>query len=448
MFLEKNSVYLLVGLVAISGMFLSPIYADVVSPKKQLSLDIKAEKIVCKTNFVKIIKAGNNEVACVKPTTAEKLVKAGWAKPVDQKIIDMVKNRISKGSVGTVKTIATTNIAGDAGRLDLTPRTVAFNYIFEVCALENSIRAPTVVVTSDSETKTVKLVENLAPNKCSISAVVIKSSNKDAIKATLVNKGEVTNKLNELENKVSDLKTKLADEKKKIAPAARGEVKPENYDQMAGEATDKIVNLRNELNMAQEELHRYLFSLYVTPQKFDKKVTLSFGGTPVEGTLVKKLSVTKQLGGADAPKGYSVVYEVCAGSQIIRAPTVNVKTDMETKTIKLGDKVSPNSCQLGTAKINAEDKESIQVTLGNNGDATKVITDLENKIADLQAMVAKEKQELEELTKIAQKPADYEKRVSDLVKSISDKRTQINEAKAKLHGLFYKYYGAILVSTN
>jgi hypothetical protein len=188
--------------------------------------------------------------------------------------------------------------------------------------------------------------------------------------------------------------------------------------------------------------------LYVTPQKFDTKQTLSFGGTPIEGSIVNKLSVTQQLASTEQPYGYNVVFEVCAGPQIIRAPVVVVTSDIESTSVKMADRVIPNSCQLGTGKLKSENKDSITVSLANSGDATKVITELENRIVELQASIAKDKQALEELTKMAQKPMDYEQKVSELTNSIISNRDEINNTRALLHSLLYKFYGTQVISMN
>lgn len=50
------------------------------SPLKQFKSGIKAEDIQCKDDFQLVIKEENNFPACVKPSTASKLVLLGWAK--------------------------------------------------------------------------------------------------------------------------------------------------------------------------------------------------------------------------------------------------------------------------------------------------------------------------------------------------------------------------------
>ena len=50
------------------------------SPLKQTSKGVEPNLVVCNRNFELIFKAFDNSPACVKPTTAEKLIQRGWAR--------------------------------------------------------------------------------------------------------------------------------------------------------------------------------------------------------------------------------------------------------------------------------------------------------------------------------------------------------------------------------
>ena len=56
------------------------------SPLSQYKLGIPLDKIRCKINFIFILKSTNFYPACVKPSTAEKLVSQGWATSNEQQI--------------------------------------------------------------------------------------------------------------------------------------------------------------------------------------------------------------------------------------------------------------------------------------------------------------------------------------------------------------------------
>jgi len=49
-------------------------------PLKQVSLGVNPNSVVCKAGFELVLKEGNDSPACVKPTTAEKLIQRGWAR--------------------------------------------------------------------------------------------------------------------------------------------------------------------------------------------------------------------------------------------------------------------------------------------------------------------------------------------------------------------------------
>lgn len=55
----------------------------VLSPLKQFEAGVNSNEIVCKKNLELILKIHNNSPACVKPSTAEKLVLHGWMTPSD-----------------------------------------------------------------------------------------------------------------------------------------------------------------------------------------------------------------------------------------------------------------------------------------------------------------------------------------------------------------------------
>ena len=46
---------------------------------KQVKTRIKPTNVICKSGMTLIFKSTNDSPACVKPTTAEKLIERGWA---------------------------------------------------------------------------------------------------------------------------------------------------------------------------------------------------------------------------------------------------------------------------------------------------------------------------------------------------------------------------------
>ena len=49
-------------------------------PLKQISSGADPKSVICKACYELVLKAVDNSPACVKPTTAEKLVQRGWAR--------------------------------------------------------------------------------------------------------------------------------------------------------------------------------------------------------------------------------------------------------------------------------------------------------------------------------------------------------------------------------
>ncbi|HEY4681313.1 MAG TPA: hypothetical protein VIH04_08640, partial [Nitrosarchaeum sp.] len=181
---------------------------------------------------------------------------------------------------------------------------------------------------------------------------------------------------------------------------------------------------------------RFLFVLSTTPSKSTAPSKFSFSGIPIEGSKATILKVTEQLTG----EGYNVVFEACAGAKAVRAPFTTVKSDIDSKNVILANKISPNSCQLGTGQIKAGDVNSIQVILENTEDFSAKVTDLETQIVKWQADLTDAKRSLAELVKTAQKPADYEERVNNLTSMIIDLRNLINNAKSNLQGSLFDFY--------
>jgi len=50
------------------------------TPLKQVSSGIDPNSVVCKEGFELVHKSTDNSPACVKPSTAEKLIQRGWAR--------------------------------------------------------------------------------------------------------------------------------------------------------------------------------------------------------------------------------------------------------------------------------------------------------------------------------------------------------------------------------
>ena len=137
-----------------------------------------------------------------------------------------------------------------------------FSYIFEACAGSNDIRAPEVIITSDSESKKIKLSHNLKATECQASVSKIKSSSKNMISALVVERGGVTTVIKDLESKTTDIKEKIKIEKSNLSKIIKEKPQPADFDKKVSEITDKIVKLRKDLQNTREQYHRTLYLLY------------------------------------------------------------------------------------------------------------------------------------------------------------------------------------------
>ena len=432
----KNNFFAITLIVILATGLALPLdaFADVVNPKTQMSIGIANDAIICKANLFKIIKKTTGAASCVKPETAKKLVASGWAKVVDVAKIDQfiqtLKNRQPLGTItkqAVVKQTVTPGIASS------NPAVSSYHVVFQVCANDLTIRLPEVIISSDSETRYVKLVDRIPANTCEVNAGKIKAASADTIQLQLVNKGGVTKKLTELETKVNDLTEKLNAERVKLSSRV---AQAESMSSFVPEEKrlDTIADLRTQLNNAKSELNRFLFAHNMVPKVTanDLKVPTSIAGTPLTGIVVNKLSASPQL---VEQGGFDVVFEICAGDQIVRIPSVLVTSGIESKTVKLADKISPNSCQVSGAKIKADSADAIQVTQGASISKSSTATNLEQKITDLTKTLQAEKQALKDLTHLNPRPADFNDQASVITIKIIELRTDITNTKLQLYNL-------------
>ena len=230
------------------------------SPREQMDSGISASNVVCKAGLTLIVRANTDAAACVKKSSTDELVQKGWA----VKLATFLEKKPQLSGIGEVKTVKIVPVFVDKNRLDTNPKIVKnYNYVFEACAKNNLIRAPQVLITSDSETKSVNLSENIQPKTCQMSSTVIKATDLNSIKASLVKKADISLIVSELESKVADLQNKLAVEKKALADLAKQTPPTSDSTKKISETTDKIITLRNELNAARADLQKNQYALMV-----------------------------------------------------------------------------------------------------------------------------------------------------------------------------------------
>jgi len=405
----------------------TPAFADIIPPKKQSSSGISNENIICDSGLFKVIREKSETVACVNPSSVSKLMSKGWAKPVNDNLLDTYID-LEKKSIGTINTISVIPIKSGEGILKPKTTVIAYDYIFEVCASQK-VYNPTILIRSDSESKHYELAETINADKCVLSVSRIKAANVDSIQSTLLNKGEISKVVVELEENISSLKAQLTETR-----TSMGKVPVDAQDK--NKQGNKIADLRKQINDARADLHRLYFTMYSSSSKTTALEKTSFSGAVIEGETATKLSVTKSL---SEEKRYIVTFETCAGKTPIRLPVVMLSSDQQTVNVKIGTKISPNSCQLTTAKIIADDPESISVAPTGNADINQ-IGEIESKITSLQEQLTENKELLRTLVHNPDRPSDFNTQADSLAGKIIDLKNQVISAKSEFSKIMLETY--------
>ena len=427
---EQLRTYLLslsiMTIILVSTLSISGAFADILPPRKQTSLGILPEDVVCESGMFKVTKAETNSIACVKPDNVSKLVSKGWANPVDKKSLEIHLNKQSV-PLGTINKLYAEPVKTQFGKL--TPKSPAsgYDYTFEVCASTQKIYVPDILIKSDSETQHYEIPENIEPNTCTLSTTFIRAANPNTIQVTLLNKGDVSNVLAEMESKISSLQEELATARKLLGDKS-------SPDTTKG---SKISDLRKQLNDAKEDLHRMYFTLYAVSNEKYNLQKLSFTGAPIEGETANLITAKKSISGETT---FDAVFEACAGKNQVRLPVITVTSDRDSINVNLGDRIAPSSCQMTSVKIMADDPSSIQVTPAGNTDSNNKISELEVQISKIQKELNNSKELLRSLLYDPKRPSNYNEQVEMYSASIIDLRNQLNMLKADYNEILYQVY--------
>ncbi|AFS80278.1 hypothetical protein NKOR_01860 [Candidatus Nitrosopumilus koreensis AR1] len=404
--------------------------ADIIPPKHQTKIGISDDDVVCDSGLFKVIRAASDSVACVKAKNVSKLVANGWAKtvgdkPVDEELLSKIINRKSI-DLATINILETVPIKSSTGTSAPGKSIASYDVVFEICA-SVPIYAPDINISSDSETKQYELANMLESGVCTLSATKLKATDPKSIKIIMLNKGDISEKIVALQSELDSLKEKLA--------AIRASMKPTDPD--AQKQGKQIADLRKQINEKREQLHRILFTIHHPPTVKNKINEMTFSGKVIEGNSASVLSV---LDATQTPGLYDAIFEVCAGPTTIKLPVIKVTSDKQSQTVKLGDKITSNSCQMTSVKIEANDKSTIAVTPAGNADSSKKASDLEVQINSLQKSLITEKQTLKSLIHNPDRPENFADLVDTHVVKITELRNQISMAKAEFNKIMYMTY--------
>lgn len=405
-------------------------HADIIPPKHQTKIGISDDDVVCDSGLFKVIRAASDSVVCVQAKHVSKLVASGWAKTVDDKPVDeeLLSKVINRKSIdlATINILETTTIKSQTGTSAPGKSVASYDVVFEICA-SVPIYSPDVHISSDSETKHYELANLIDADVCTLSATKIKATDPKSIQIKLLNKGDISEKIVALQNDLDSLKEQLATIRASMIPTD-----PDSQKQ-----GKQIAELRKQINEKREQLHRILFAIHAPSTVKSKISAMTFSGKAIEGNSASVLSV---LNATQTPGLYDAIFEVCAGSTTIKLPIIKVTSDKQSQTVKLGDKITANSCQMTSVKIEADDKTTISVTPAGNADSSKKVSDLEVQINELQTSLIKEKQTLKSLIHSPERAENFAELVNTHVVKITELRNQISMAKAEFNKIMYLTY--------
>ena len=431
-------------LLAFSVTASNLVFADVVAPNKQLDLDFTSQEVICKEKLVKIIQISNDEVACVSPESVPLLVDRGFTLAPNPEIISEVIEQQST-PIGKIIHMATTKHYVNPGQVESFPKIVDYNYVFKICAFEEKIKFPTVVVTSDSETKSIKLPRQISAEQCNTSAAKIKASDPDSISSRLLNHGGITEVITELESKIESLKSDITAQREKLS-FINAETPGNDRAKKVSAIHKKITDIRNELKNTRAELNKYSLLLSLSPTSDITPVVKgkSITGVSIDGVVSEIVSVNEALiQPEDRPENsmaYNVVFEICTDSTL-RIPVVELTSDISSKIVKMAEKITSNSCQVSTGKIIAQNSNSISIKLAGQTLSSETIITLEKQIGTLKDLMQIEQEKLNSAS--TSSSISKEERaiaISESTIKSQELRKEINALKVQLHKILLEIY--------
>lgn len=403
-----------------AGFLFSSSYADVVSPKKQISIGIDLEDVSCKEGFMRVYLLEHETPSCIKISSVKKLVQKYMISDFDLKQFEK-KEKTTFQEIGTVKILSTVQSPSKIGKSQIP----VYDVIFDICSVSQTIESPVIEIKSNAETKQITLANSVSAKSCQVSVGQIQASNPESISIQLINKGTISQKINDLTLTINDLRLQLETQRKNLSEIIKN--KSEKSIEVSS-AIEKISKNRKQLVDVRDELNSYLLALNLTPTS--TKDTLKMPApTPrklSEGTTVKIISKY------DNPikNNYDIAFEACAGKEILRIPIITMSSDLESKTTQLSDKISPNSCLISGAKISASDPKTIQIKYEDSGAMSQQIDDLDKKLEELNKIFQEAKKSLDEIINLNPRPADFAQKVDDISQNITKIRQDILYTKS------------------
>lgn len=438
---------LLLSLIFTLSIFVatSSVSADVIPPLQQMELDFSAKEIICKENLVKVIRISNGNAVCVKTNSVDFLVGMGIIISPDPEIVSKIIQQKSN-VVGKITHMATTKSSMKPGVVDSFSKVSIYNYVFKTCSEDEKIKSPEVILSSDSETKSIKLAREIPANSCYTTAAKISALDPDTIASRLLNHGGVTEVIVELENKIEELKLDLVEQREKISTINPESSSPDRAKKISA-IHKKITDIRTELKDVRAEKQRFLLFLSLSSTSEISSISKgkSITGVQVDDVVTDIVSVHTALIQpetlSEGVSAYNVAFEICTDKSVLRIPVVELSSDVATKTVKMADRVPANSCQMNIAKIDAKDVNSLSVLLAGQTATSSTILELEKKINDLKGVMKIEQDSLNAIsTSSSISKEEKQLSIDESSSKIIELRNELNITKVELHKILLEVY--------
>jgi len=418
--LNLKLLFLIILGFVFAGFLFSSSYADVISPKKQISIGIDLEDVSCKEGFIRVYLLGHEAPSCIKVSSVKKLVQKYMISDFDLKQFEK-KEKTTFQEIGTTKIVSTVQSPLKVGKSQIP----IYDVVFDICSLSQTIESPVVEIKSNAEIKQLTLANSINANSCQISVGQIQASKSESISIQLVNKGTISQKINDLTSSINNLQLQLETQRNNLSELIK--TKSEKSTEVSS-LIEQISKNRKQTIDLRDELNSYLLSLNI--KSTSTKDTLKIP-TPTPRKLSEGMTV-KIISKYDNPikNNYDIVFEACTGKEILRIPIITTSSDLESKTTQLGDKISPNSCLISGIKITASDPKTIQIRYEDSGTKSQQIDDLDKKLDELNKTFLEAKKSLNDLVNIKPRPADFAQKIDQISENIIKLREDILYTKS------------------
>jgi hypothetical protein len=121
-----------------------------------------------------------------------------------------------------------------------------YAYSFKTCAGKEALVKPTIYLSSDKQDKIIRLVKNLAPRECFITATVLATSIPFDITLTLARGIEISEPLTN-ETEMAELKSRLLAKNNELSNLLTQKREDPNFDKKFLDLTHEIIEIRNEI---------------------------------------------------------------------------------------------------------------------------------------------------------------------------------------------------------